>query len=203
MKDLDKAIKHIKKADPILGKVIIQLGELEMRKRPRGRFEALVKAIVSQQLSTKAAATIFERFRKLYPGSFPKPEDILKTRDAKLRSAGLSYQKISYIKDLADHVLTKKLHLQKLSKMSDQEIIDELVAVKGIGQWTAEMFLMFSLERPDVFSVGDLGLRNAMIKIYNLPKGISYNQLLEIAKKWSPYRTIASRYLWQSLDNDS
>lgn len=193
--------KHLSKVDTKLGELIKVVNLPVQRKSRRTHFEALVEAIVSQQLSVKAADTIFFRFVALF-GKFPKPEQILKMKDSKLREVGLSYQKISYIKDLATKVLSKDLKLNTLSRLDNEAVINELVKVKGIGRWTAEMFLMFSLLRPDVFSSGDLGLRNAIIKLYKLKKPPTEKQLERITKKWSPHRTTASRYLWKSLNNE-
>lgn len=195
------AEKHLSKVDPKFGELIKVVNLSVQRKSRRTHFEALVEAIVSQQLSVKAADTIFFRFVALF-GKFPKPEQILKMKESKLREVGLSYQKISYIKDLATKVLSKDLKLNTLSRLDNEAVITELVKVKGIGRWTAEMFLMFSLLRPDVFSSGDLGLRNAIIKLYKLKKPPTEKQLERITKKWSPHRTTASRYLWKSLNNE-
>ncbi len=194
------AEKHLSKVDPKFGELIKTVNLPVQRKSRRTHFEALAEAIVSQQLSVKAADTIFFRFVALF-GKFPKPEQILKMKDSKLREVGLSSQKISYIKDLATKVLSKDLRLNTLSRLDNEAVITELIKVKGIGRWTAEMFLMFSLVRPDVFSTGDLGLRNAIIKLYKLKKPPTEKQLERITKKWSPHRTTASRYLWKSLNN--
>lgn len=199
-----KAEKHLQSVDPVLAKVIAKI-ELAPAKAHGGRnhFHSLVEAIVSQQLSVKASDTIFARFRKLFPGrAFPKPEAILKMSHAKLRSAGLSDAKAKYIKDLAQKVHAKEVMLHKLEKMSNEEVVEYLVKVKGIGRWTAEMFLMFSLQRPDVFSHGDLGLRNAIIKLYGFKKPPTEKQIEKIVAKWSPHKTTASRYLWKSLNNE-
>jgi DNA-3-methyladenine glycosylase II len=161
-----------------------------------------VQSILSQQLSTKVADVIIARFINLYkPKKFPTPEDVLKTKDEKIRSLGISYSKISYIKNLAEHITKKKIRLQSVHTLPDEELIEHLVQVKGIGRWTAEMFMMFMLERPNVFSHGDLGLKNAIIRLYKL-KDPSQERIERIVAKWSPYKTIASRYLWASLDNE-
>lgn len=195
------AKKYLQSVDPILHEVIKKY-ELKERKRSLNHFRTLVESIVSQQLSVKASDTIFARFLKLFPGGrFPKPEAILKMSDTKLRSIGLSNSKAKYIKDLANKVHKKEVALHKLSKMSDEEVIEHLIQVKGIGRWTGEMFLMFSLARPDVFSHGDLGLRNAIKKLYKFKKPPTVKQIEKIIAKWSPHKTLASRYLWKSLDN--
>lgn len=163
-------------------------------------LRALAEAILSQQISDKAADSIIARVKALFPGKlFPSAEDILKIRAAKLNKAGVSRQKISYLKDLARHVKEKKIDFEAIGRQSDEEVIAELVAVKGIGRWTAEMFLIFSLGRPDIFSAGDLGLRNAVKRLYGLKKDPSTKRLLSISKAWTPYRSLASRYLWASL----
>ncbi|HVM76572.1 MAG TPA: DNA-3-methyladenine glycosylase [Candidatus Paceibacterota bacterium] len=196
-----KHIAHLKKSDPVL-KTVIEGITLREITNTRGRFEALVESITSQQLSVKASDTIFRRFAALVPGKkFPTPNDILKMPARKIRSVGLSRMKVSFVKDLAKKVLDKTVDLKKLDTWSDQEVIEHLTAVKGIGQWTAEMFLIFSLGREDIFSYGDLGLRNAMQKLYKLRKHPTERQAMKIAELWKPYRSLASRYLWASLDN--
>jgi DNA-3-methyladenine glycosylase II len=198
-----QAIKHFKKYDPILHEFAYKFGELEMRKNKRSHFEALVEAIVSQQLSVKASDTIFKRFVDLFPGKkFPKPEDILKISRAKIRSTGVSEAKTNYILDLSEKVFKKELKLQNLDKFDNEQVIEELTKVKGIGRWTAEMFLMFSLLREDIFSTGDQGLKNAIRNLYKLKSHPTEKQLNNLFKKWSPYKTYAARYLWKSLDNE-
>lgn len=194
-----KKIAHLKKSDPIL-KLIIEGIKLHEITVTRGYFEALVEAIVSQQLSVKAADTIFARFVALTPGKkFPTPREILKMPTPKMRKCGLSGMKVSFIKDLSKKVLNGSIDLKKIDLMSDEEVTKHLVAVKGIGQWTAEMFLMFSLGRDDVFSYGDLALRKAMQRIYKMKKEPTPAQAEKISAKWKPYRTLGSRYLWASL----
>ena len=192
------ARKHLKKVDPVLAKIIakIKLKERESHKR---YFETLSIAIINQQLSTKAARTIEKKFVALFGKSFPKPEQVLRKSDTRLRSAGLSFQKIGYIKSLAKLVSSKKIDFVKFGKMTDEEIISTLILVKGIGRWTAEMFLMSCLNRPDVFSHGDLGLRNAIKKWYNLDKDRHSKKYHRLVESWSPHRTTAARYLWSSL----
>lgn len=203
-----KAEKHLVLVDPILGSLIkkIKLSERKALSSAR-HFETLVESIVSQQLSVKASDTIFARFKDLFTNRagrarFPKPEQILKMSNAKLRSAGLSNSKVRYIKDLARKVHQKEVLLHKLKHMTDEEVIEHLIQVKGIGRWTGEMFLIFSLARPDVFSHGDLGLRNAIEKLYGRKKPLTQKQIEKIVAKWSPHRTTASRYLWKSLNNE-
>jgi DNA-3-methyladenine glycosylase II len=202
MTDHKIQIKHLRR-DPVLRKIITAIPIADAtwdRKRPN-HFRSLVVAIVNQQLSGKAAATILSRFVALFPGKkFPKPEDVLLMSSAKMRKAGLSRMKVSFLKDLGRQVMNGSVHFKKMRTMSDVEVIEHLVRVKGIGVWTAEMFLMFSLGRPDIFSYGDLGLRNALQKLYSLKKHPTAKQAEKISAAWRPYRTLASRYLWASID---
>jgi DNA-3-methyladenine glycosylase II len=202
MKSIDAARRHLRRVDPILAQVIDRVPAPQIKKRRNNYFKSLVEAIISQQLSNKAADTIITRFRKLFkqPG-FPPPRQVLRMPTEKIRAAGLSYGKISYIKDLAQAIETRQLKIRQLHRLSDEEVIIRLIKVKGIGRWTAEMFLMFSLERPDVFSHGDLGLRNAIRKLYGFKKPPTVKQIEKTISKWQPHRTLASRYLWRSLDN--
>ncbi len=196
-----KKIAHLKKSDPRL-RVIIEGITLREIADTRGYFEALVESIVSQQLSIKAADTIFKRFVALTPGrKFPIPREVLKMSVPKMRKVGLSRMKVSFIKDLAKKILDGSLDLKHVDTMSDEEVIEHLVAVKGIGRWTAEMFLIFCLRRDDIFSYGDLGLRNAIQRIYKMKKTPTPAQAEKITAKWKPYRSLGSRYLWASLDN--
>ncbi len=189
--------------DPIILNLIKKYGELQWNEE-RDLFESLIEAIISQQLSIKASDTIFGRFKKLFLSTSlgtqaPTPKQILQTSDEKLRSAGLSGAKTKYVKSLAEFVETKQLVLEELNNLSDEEVIIELTKVKGIGRWTAEMTLIFTLRRPDVFSVGDLGLRKAVSRLY----GVDINDLAkieEISLKWSPNRSKVCRYLWKSLE---
>jgi DNA-3-methyladenine glycosylase II len=196
-----KKIAHLKKSDPILKTIIegITLREITVT---RGPFEALVEAIVSQQLSIKAADTIFNRFVALTPGKkFPTPREIVKMPTAKMRTCGLSGMKVAFMKDLAKKTLDGSLNFKTIDTLSDEEVIGHLTSVKGIGRWTAEMFLIFSLRRDDVFSYSDLGLRNALKKIYKMRKPPTPAQAEKITARWKPYRSLGSRYLWASLDN--
>jgi DNA-3-methyladenine glycosylase II len=191
--------QYLTKRDPKLAHIIREI-RLEPLKPDRNHFRTLVLAIIDQQLSTKAGATIARRVMALYPKKkFPTPEDILRTPSARLRTTGMSGAKVSFVKDLAKHVHAGVLQLKKIARLPDDEVMRELVAVKGIGPWTAEMFMMFSLGRPDIFSPGDLGLRNAIRKCYGLRRDPSPRQLKKISDAWRPYRTLACRYLWRSL----
>ena len=190
-------LKHLKK-DRKLAKVIDKIGKynIPITKNP---YESLVEAIITQQLSGKAADSISKKFRTIY-GRFPKPADVLNTSDTKLRKAGLSYMKISYIKDLSGKIESKQLRLASMKDLSDEEVIAELTLVKGIGRWTAEMFLIFSLGRQDVLPVGDLGLKKGIQRLYSMEDLPEKEQMEKIAQKWRPYRSVATWYLWRSLN---
>ena len=198
---MDKRIKaHFRKVDPILFGVINKI-ELVSRQLPNSDqyFEELCDSIVSQQLAGRAAETIFNRFKSLFPKSKITPAKTLRLKDEDLRKVGLSRAKAAYIKDLAQRVNSGELNLEKISQLSDEEVITELTKVKGIGRWTAEMFLMFTLGREDIFSVGDLGLNNAIVRLYGLKDKPTKVYLEELSFKWSPYRSMACRILWKSL----
>ena len=190
-------LNHLRK-DRKLAKVIDKVGEfnLSLTKNP---YRSLVEAIITQQLSGKAADSISTRFRAIY-GKFPKPADVMETSDAKLRKAGLSYMKVSYIKDLSKKVESKEIRLAYMKNLTDEEVIVQLTQVKGIGRWTAEMFLIFSLGRLDVLPVGDLGLKKGIQRLYSLDELPEKEQIEHIAEKWRPYRSVATWYLWRSLD---
>lgn len=195
------AVRHLKRADPVLEDIIERVGPSRFVRTPTGsHLDALVRSIVSQQLSTSAAATIHARLIALVGKAQPLPEDWLALNDPDLRAAGLSRQKIAYIRDLAGHVRDGLLPMAKLHEMSDDEVIAALTQVKGIGVWTAQMFLMFRLNRPDILPVLDLGIRNAFRKAYKLRKEPTEKRMRAIAKSWVPYRSVASWYLWQSLE---
>lgn len=197
-----KQREHLMIQDPILATLIAQVKLKPFKKAERDHFRTLVQSIVAQQLSDKAATTIINRLIALFPRKiFPAPQDLLRTDTEKLRSVGLSYAKASYIKDLAERVVTKQIHLPSFEAMSDEEVTRELVAVKGIGPWTAEMFLIFSLHREDIFSYGDLGLQNAIWRLYKLKTRPTKKQMERIVQKWRPYRSLAARYLWAGLDS--
>jgi len=184
--------------DPVMKRLIKKHGELEWDWEV-DLFSDLIESIINQQLSDKAAATIFKRFKSLFGKKFPKPEEILKLSDEKIRESGISFSKIKYIKGICEAIKKGELELDKLDSLSDEKVVEELVKLKGIGQWTAEMMLMFSLKRMDVFSVGDLGLRTAVSKLYKIDRS-DVKKIEEISLRWKPYRTIAARYLWRSLD---
>ncbi|MBX4188389.1 MAG: DNA-3-methyladenine glycosylase 2 family protein [Candidatus Doudnabacteria bacterium] len=194
-----QAKRYLAKSDPVMADLVKRLDVSRYQIRDN-TFRGLVESIISQQLSTKAARTIRKRFWEVLGTRLYKPQHILKTDIRKLRSCGLSGSKALFIKGLALAVSSKKLNLKQVHAMDNEQVIEELIKHKGVGKWTAEMFLIFSLGRLDVFSLGDWGLRSAMIKLYKLKKP-SEKKLLTIAEKWKPYRSVASFYLWASLDN--
>jgi DNA-3-methyladenine glycosylase II len=202
-----KALKHLKSADPVLAEIIAAvdpkgIGEAGAG-RPEDHYGALLRAIVGQQLSTKAAASIFGRLTERFGGRTPTPEEVLAEEPEALRTAvGLSKAKTHYLRSLAEHVLSGELELERLDEMPDEQVTAELVAVKGLGIWTAQMFLMFHLKRPDVLPVGDLGVRKAIERAYDLDGLPDPSTMEQIAEPWRPYRTLACRYLWRSLDNE-
>lgn len=202
----DAAMAHLLDADPVLAELIKALGPLTADQRKRGRpadaYGALLRSIVGQQLSTKAARTIYDRLIGLYGGETPAPEQIVATDPEELRGVGLSYAKAAYLRSLAEHVIDGELELNRLTKLSDEEVMAQLTAVKGLGPWTAHMFLLFHLRRPDVLPVGDLGVRRAVELAYGLEGLPSPAELTKIAEPWRPYRSLASLYLWRSLDNE-
>jgi DNA-3-methyladenine glycosylase II len=203
------ARKQLAASDPTMAALIERVGKIDLATRLRRRSEerpadaygALLRAIVGQQLSTKAAATIYGRVLELFGGSAPAPEQLLEAEESDLRGAGLSGRKVEYIRDLASHVIEGELELDRLGELSDEEAIEEIVAVRGLGVWTAEMFLLFHLERPDVLSGGDLGIRKAIQVEYGLEEMPTPTQVIEIGERWRPHRSLASLYLWESLAN--
>jgi DNA-3-methyladenine glycosylase II len=202
-----KAKRELAAADPVMGALIERLGHIDRGERLRRRSEerpadaygALLRAIVGQQLSTKAARTIYLRVLDLFGGATPSPEQLLEASEAGLRGAGLSGRKVEYLRDLAAHVISGELELDRLEELSDEEAIEEIVAVRGLGQWTAEMFLLFHLERPDILSGGDLGIRKAVQIEYGLEEMPPPQKVVEIGEIWRPHRSLASLYLWESL----
>jgi DNA-3-methyladenine glycosylase II len=186
----------------VLARVIESVGPCRIQQRTEGtHFQALTRSIVYQQLSGKAAATILSRVNALYPDNTPTPEAILATSDEHLRAAGLSRQKIGYLRDLSSKVMSGELPLDAVDEMSDDDLISHLVQVKGIGRWTAQMFLMFRLGRPDVLPELDLGIQNAIKRAYRKRTRPTPKQVKRIGAKWSPHSTVACWYLWRSLDN--
>lgn len=185
--------------DPVMQKLVKEYPKPHFKDRSKYLMRQLIESVISQQLSVKAADTIFARFIKLFPnGIFPTAEMILAYDDEKIKSAGLSFAKVGYIKSVANAFASDLLDIDKIKMQSDEEVISELTQIKGIGRWTAEMILISTLKRPDVFSLGDLGLRNAIEKLY----GISdRKEMLALTESWKPYRSIACWYLWRSLEN--
>ncbi|WP_437202370.1 DNA-3-methyladenine glycosylase family protein [Planctomicrobium sp. SH664] len=194
------ALRHLKRGDPILGQVIQSVGPFAL-KRNRGRYESLLRAIVSQQISGAAARSIWAKLETAAGTKRLTPEVIQRLPDESLRGAGISPQKLGYVRDLTERVQSRKLPLHKLSRQPDETVIEELVAVKGIGVWTAQMFLMFSLGRPDVLPHGDLGIQVALQRLYGLPDKPKRDECERLAEPWRPYATVASWYLWRSLES--
>ena len=200
--DILKAQAHLAKVDPRLKQLIEQFGDCTIKPRP-DHYAELVSSIVSQQLSVKAADTIWKRVLDLFDNKMPTPAQLLDMPAERLRACGMSNAKVAYVKDLAEHVLDGRLPLAKIVSQSNDEIIKELTAVKGIGEWTAHMFLIFSLGRLDVVAWGDLGVRSAVRQVYELDELPSPTQVAELAAihNWQPYASVACWYLWRSLDN--
>jgi DNA-3-methyladenine glycosylase II len=198
-------IKHLSKNDKILKKIIKKSGGLEIWREAKKWWEpdhygSIVRSIIFQQISGSAGNSILKRFKSLYGGKFPSPKQFLKTEGKKVRDAGISPQKYSYLKDLCERIEDGRLEMNKFQKMDDEDIIKELDEVKGIGRWTAEMYLIGTLRRIDVLPVDDLGIRKAVQKAYKLKRLPDREKLIWIARKWSPYKTVASIYLWTSMD---
>ena len=199
--DYARARRILMRRDPVLGAAIKKIGPCLMADRQRkDHLTALLGSIVSQQLSTKAAATIFGRFVALFPGeSVLSPAAIVALDDQALRSVGLSGQKVRYVRDLCGRIIDGRLQLDEIEGLDDEAVIQRLTEVKGFGRWTAEMFLMFRLHRPDVLPVDDLGIVNAVQRMYKLRKRPDAKKLYKLGEAWRPYRSVASWYLWQSL----
>ena len=201
------ARKALAASDPVMATLVERIGKLDVKtrlkrrseERPADAYGALLRAIVGQQLSTKAARTIYGRVIGLFGDRTPSPEGLLEASEADLRGAGLSGRKVEYIRDLASHVIEGELEVDRLDRLPDEEVIEEIVAVRGLGRWTAEMFLLFHLERPDVLSGGDLGIRKAVQVEYELDEMPPPTRVLEIGEPWRPHRSLASLYLWESL----
>ncbi|HEU5254050.1 MAG TPA: DNA-3-methyladenine glycosylase [Solirubrobacterales bacterium] len=202
-----KARKALAASDPTMAALMARVGEIDIatrmerrkEERPEDPYGALLRAIVGQQLSTKAARTIYLRVVDLFGGTTPTPEQLLEAAEEDLRGCGLSGRKTEYVRDLATHVISGELELDRLDELGDEEVIEEIVAVRGLGQWTAEMFLLFHLQRPDVLSGGDLGIRKAIQIEYGLEEMPTPTRVLEIGEPWRPHRSLASLYLWESL----
>jgi DNA-3-methyladenine glycosylase II len=199
------AIRHLKRSDPVLRNLIERLGPCRLAEEcRREQFGVLADAIIHQQLAYKAAQSISRQFKLIYAqpngrsaGRMPRPMELLQTPASKLRAAGISRQKQGYLRDLARKAVSGKLMLGRFSRMEDEEVIENLVQVKGIGRWTAEMFLIFCLQRPDVLPVDDLGLQFGFQQAYQLPRLPRAEQIQTVAQAWRPYRSIATWYLWK------
>jgi DNA-3-methyladenine glycosylase II len=202
--DIAAAVAHLRAADPVLATVIDQIGVDGLGDpragRPHDHYGALVRSIVGQQLSTRAARAIYGRLTERFGGRTPTPAEVLADDPDELRvAAGLSHAKVRYLRSLAEHVLDGSLDLESLDSLPDDEVLAQLTAVKGIGMWSAQLYLMFHLQRPDVVAVGDLGLRKAVMQRYGLPSLPDAAEMERIAEPWRPDRTLASRFLWRSL----
>lgn len=194
-----KHTEHLKK-DAQIAVLVKQFGELPLLTHTEDLFVDIIESIVSQQLSVKASNTIWTRFKLLFGKKKITPKNLLAIDDEKIRGAGISYSKIKYMNGLASMIEQKEIDLEKIKTLPNEEVLADLTRVKGIGPWTAEMILMFSLGREDVFSLGDIGLRNAISKIYSIDRD-DLERVEKISNEWKPYRTYAARYLWKSLDN--
>lgn len=196
-----KFIVHFQTVDPILYSLFKKHPSIEIKpEKSSAYFKKLCGEIIGQQLSGRVADVLFERFEKLFPKKMVTPKRVLSVSEETLRGTGMSWSKARFIRDLAQKVLAKLVKLDQLAQLPDVDVIGELTKVKGIGPWTAEMFLMFTLGREDVFSYGDLGLRKAIKKHYGFKKDPTAKQMEKITKKWKPYRTYAARILWKSLE---
>ena len=201
--DYARARRLLLRRDPILAALIRKHGPCGLAAAQRAdHFSALVRAIVGQQLSTKAASTIHKRLVDLVAGGRATPSSVACLTDAQLRAVGLSRQKSAYLRDLCAKVDDGTVRLDALERMTDDDVIEALTKVKGVGRWTAQMFLMFRLHRPDVLPVGDLGIVNAVKRVYGLRKPPTPQRIAKIGDAWRPYRSVASWYLWRSLDNE-
>jgi len=198
---MKEAIVHLRKADPVMRAIIDQVGAYQIQFRDPD-FETLVKSIIYQQLSGRVAGVIFGRVTDAAGGRLT-PEGILKLRPVRMRTLGLSGQKTAYIRDLARHTRDGRLAFEELARLPDEAVIERLTEVKGIGVWTAHMFLIFALRRPNVLPTGDLGIRNAIRKAYGLLELPKPAEMETLSEPWRPYRTVASWYLWRSLEPDA
>ena len=200
---LRQAENYLAENDKKLAPIIKASGPCRLKPHT-DHYGELVSSIVGQQLSTKAAATIWKRILDLFGGKMPTPEQLIKVDDQKLRDAGLSWAKVKYVKDLAQHILDNRIDLEHVSTMPNDQLIEQLTAVKGLGEWSAHMFMMFGLGRLDILPTGDLGIRKAVRLIYGLKAMPTPEQIITISNKnkWHPYESVASWYLWQSLDKN-
>jgi DNA-3-methyladenine glycosylase II len=198
----DAAAEHLRRADPVLARLLEQSGPLPLREPTGDPYGALVRVIVGQQLSVTAARAIHGRLLERFGGRAPTPAEVLAADPDELRlAAGLSRAKTVYLRSLAEHVVAAELELDRLGELGDEDLLQELTAVKGIGEWTAQIYLMAELARPDVLAVGDLGIRRAVQRAYGLDELPTREELVALAEPWRPYRSAACRVLWRSLDN--
>ncbi|MDB5185480.1 MAG: putative DNA-3-methyladenine glycosylase [Candidatus Saccharibacteria bacterium] len=199
---LHTAQAHLAASDPILERLIQTYGDCRIAPHA-DYYGELVSSIIGQQLSEKAGATIYRRFLGLFDGNVPTPEQLLSTDTDEIRAIGCSYRKVSYMKDLAIHILDERLDLVHIATLPNDSVTKQLISVKGIGEWTAHMFMIFSLGRLDILPTGDLGVRKAMMNLYRLPDRPSPSQMLAVSLEhnWAPYQSIASWYMWRSLEN--
>jgi DNA-3-methyladenine glycosylase II len=202
----NRADQHLRDADPALRKLIDEGGAMDPDEDRRGSrpdaYEAIARAIVGQQLSTKAAASIWDKVLGVFGGETPAPRQIIEAEPQDLRDAGLSWSKVAYVRDLAERIMDGDLDVKSIDELPDEEVIEQLTAVKGIGRWTAEMFLIFSLGRPDVMPVGDLGIRRGAQYAFGMDELPEPDELERMAEPWRPHRTLACLYLWRSLRNE-
>jgi DNA-3-methyladenine glycosylase II len=198
---MQDAINHLRRADPVLSAIIQRVGDYRIQFR-EPNFESLVRSIVYQQLSGKVASVIYGRLSAAVKGRV-RPEEILKLRPDRMRRLGLSKQKTAYIRDLARHARDRRVTFEELPALGDTEVIERLTQVKGIGVWTVQMFLIFALQRHDVLPTGDLGIRNAIRKAYSLDELPTPDEMEAMATKWRPYCSVASWYLWRSLEGEA
>jgi len=198
---LRKAVTHLKKSDPVMARIIDAVGPCRFQVRSEGtHYEAVFRSILYQQLAGPAALAIHRRVQALYGGRDPAPEELLQTPDEALRGAGLSRQKLAYLRDLSARTATGEVEMHGIDQLSDADIISSLTRVKGVGRWTAEMFLIFRLGRPDILPDLDLGVRNAIKRAYRLRKVPDSKRVHKIGAPWAPYRSVATWYLWRSVD---
>lgn len=196
-------LAHLRLADPVLAQAIARVAGPVRPAAHEDLYLALLRAIVSQQISTKAAAAIWRRFTALFrPDGYPEPREVLRLEEDELREAGLSRQKIGYLKAIAEYQERGLLDYEHLSQLDEEAFTAHLTAIRGVGRWTAQMLQMFALDQPDVFSEGDLGIQNAMRKLYGLEETgrALHKKMLLLAEPWRPYRSLACKYLWKSLD---
>ncbi|NIM25940.1 MAG: DNA-3-methyladenine glycosylase 2 family protein [Nitrosopumilaceae archaeon] len=194
----ENAIKELQK-DSKLKKIIDDVGPCKIRVM-RNRYEAIIDAIITQQISDAAGKAIGKRFRDIFP-KYPLPNEVLSTDDSTLLSSGISKMKVQYIKNISSAIISNQINLKKISKKEDEAIINDLTQIKGIGRWTAEMFLIFGLGRLDILPLGDLGLRNGIQTLYSFSEKPSDEIIIKIAQKWRPYRTVATWYIWKGVRN--